>query len=202
MTKKMDIVFLLDRSGSMHGFEQDTIGGYNSYLNSQRNNDAKVTTVLFDDHYELLNDRVDIKNVKDLTDKEYYTRGCTALLDAIGKTIKKLDKAKSKKVIFVITTDGLENASREYSKSAIKELIEGHKDWEFIYIGANIDSFSEGLSIGIKSDNIANYRQDSEGIGRMFSSVAKASTCYYENDSLDYSWKDELDDYISKNKNN
>ena len=128
MTKKMDIVFLLDRSGSMHGFEQDTIGGYNSYLNSQRNNDAKVTTVLFDDHYELLNDRVDIKNVKDLTDKEYYTRGCTALLDAIGKTIKKLDKAKSKKVIFVITTDGLENASSEYSYDKIKKTSRRQSD--------------------------------------------------------------------------
>ena len=116
MTKKkeLDVVFLLDRSGSMQGSELDTIGGYNSYLSKQTKNkfNTKITTVLFDDQYEILHDRKDIKEVKDITEKEYYVRGCTALLDAIGKTINNLDKkVKDNKVLFVITTDGLENAS-------------------------------------------------------------------------------------------
>ena len=124
--EEMDIVFLLDRSGSMGGMESDTIGGYNSYLNQQKDKNALVTTVLFDDQYELLTNRAKIQDVSDLTSSEYYVRGCTALLDAIGKTIKLMDKAKSKKCIFVITTDGYENASKEYNKAQIKELIEGN----------------------------------------------------------------------------
>ena len=105
--EKMDIVFLLDRSGSMSGIENDTIGGYNSYIESQKINNAKVTTILFDDKYEMLTKREDIKNIKKLTNKEYYVRGCTALLDAIGTTIDFIDKEKEKKVMFVITTDGM-----------------------------------------------------------------------------------------------
>lgn len=158
--EEMDIVFLLDRSGSMSGIENDTIGGYNSYIESQKINNAKVTTILFDDKYEMLTKREDIKNIKKLTNKEYYVRGCTALLDAIGTTIDFMDKEKAKKVMFVITTDGMENASKEYNRAKIKEMIKGHKDWEFIYIGADIDSYSEGQSIGIDSSNISNYRKD------------------------------------------
>jgi len=128
MTKKkeLDVVFLLDRSGSMQGSETDTIGGYNSYLEQQRKNkfNTKITTVLFDDQYEILHNRKSIQDVNNLTEKEYFVRGCTALLDAIGKTINNLDKkVKDNKVLFVITTDGLENASREYNKDKIKSLI-------------------------------------------------------------------------------
>ena len=149
MTKKikneeMDIVFLLDRSGSMGGIETDTIGGYNSYIKEQKKNNVKVTTVLFDDRYEVLHQREKINDIKELTNKEYFVRGSTALLDAIGRAINYMDEQKSKKAIFVITTDGLENSSREYNKARIKEMIEGHKEWEFIYIGANIDSYGEG----------------------------------------------------------
>ena len=190
-----DVVFLLDRSGSMGGIENDTIGGYNSYLESQKKNNVKVTTVLFDDRYEMLYDRVDIKDVKKLTNKEYYVRGCTALLDAIGKTIGFMDSKKAKKVLFVITTDGLENASKEYKKDTIKKMIESHKNWEFIYIGADINSFDEGSSIGIDRKNIANYQKDKKGISRMFGSVAKASCMMCEDEALDSSWNSDLKEY-------
>ena len=200
MKKEMDIVFLLDRSGSMGGFESDTIGGYNAYLKDQKGKNAKVTTVLFDDRYEILHEREDIKKVKNLTSKEYYVRGCTALLDAIGRTINFMDKEKAKKVIFVITTDGYENASREFSKSKIKKMIKAHKDWEFIYLGADIDSYEEGASIGIKASNISNYVKTKRGASKMFSALSKASDMVYEEKALSGSWKEDLENYISNNK--
>ena len=187
-----DVVFLLDRSGSMGGIENDTIGGYNSYLESQRKNNVKVTTVLFDDRYEMLYDRVDIKDVKKLTNKEYYVRGCTALLDAIGKTIAYMDSKNAKKVLFVITTDGLENASKEFKKDTIKKMIETHKNWEFIYIGADINSFDEGASIGIDRKNIANYEKSERGVSNLFSAVGKAACEMYECDSISDDWKEKL----------
>lgn len=191
--EEMDIVFLLDRSGSMRGLESDTIGGYNSYLESQKGSNAKVTTVLFDDNYELLTNRTNIEDIKEITNTEYYVRGCTALLDAIGKSIKLMDKAKSKKCIFVITTDGYENASKEYNKSQIKELIEGHKDWEFIYVGADIDSYAEASALGISEKNIANYTKDEKGVRNLFKSVGKASIMYEACSAIDSSWKNELE---------
>lgn len=199
--KEMDIVFLLDRSGSMSGMESDTIGGYNSYLDKQRKNNVKVTTVLFDDQYEVLHQRKNIKDVSNLTKKEYYVRGCTALLDAIGKTINLMDNYGAKKTIFIITTDGLENASREYNKEQIKKLIECHSNWEFMYIGADIDSYKEGETIGIKKSNIANYSKSKKGMKKMFSSLGKASTSFYECESVCANWKDELENYIDENIN-
>lgn len=198
MTKKkeLDVVFLLDRSGSMQGSELDTIGGYNSYLSKQRKNkfNTKITTVLFDDQYEILHDRKDIKEVKDITEKEYYVRGCTALLDAIGKTINNLDKkVKDNKVLFVITTDGLENASKEYNKDKIKALIEQHSNWEFIYIGANIDSYGEGASIGIPRQNISNYSKSKKGTDTLFRSINYLSECMCMDKSFGNSWKEELE---------
>lgn len=190
---EMDIVFLLDRSGSMGGMESDTIGGYNSYLNQQKDKNALVTTVLFDYQYELLTNRAKIQDVSDLTSSEYYVRGCTALLDAIAKTIKLMDKAKSKKCIFVITTDGYENASKEYNKAQIKELIEGHKDWEFMYIGANIDSYSEASALGIKASNTANYKKTKDGTRSLFKAVASASEMMYECGKVSGTWKEELE---------
>ena len=192
--EKVEIVFLLDRSGSMGGLESDTIGGYNSFINSKKDLDAKLTTVLFDDKIELLHDRVDIKDVKKLTNKDYYVRGCTALMDAIGTTITRISKeSEDRKVIFVITTDGLENASREYSKSKIKKMIKSKKDWEFLYLGANIDSYDEASSIGIRKDRTSNYKSSKQGTRQMFAAlecaVGKIANC----EKLDDSWNKELE---------
>ena len=198
---ELDIVFVLDKSGSMSGSEKDTIGGYNSFLAKERKNNTNslVTTVLFDNNYEKLYDRVNISNVKKLTEKEYYVGGCTALYDAIGKTITELDRKHPEKVLFVITTDGMENASQEYNKNNIKKLIESHKNYEFIFLGAGIDSYSEGESIGIKKENISNYSKSRKGISNMFNAVGRACEMMCE-DSLDASWKSNLENYIEDNK--
>ncbi|MCI7333233.1 MAG: VWA domain-containing protein [Mollicutes bacterium] len=190
---EMDVVFLLDRSGSMSGIEKDTIGGYNSYIDSQRGKNVKVTTILFDDKYEVLHNRVDVDNIKKLTNKEYYVRGCTALLDAIGKTIREMEDKNPNKVIFIITTDGYENASTKYNKSQIKELISVHKDWKFMYIGADIDSYSEGRSLGIKDEFIANYKKTDRGISKLYNALTTASKLFYEEEIIDESWKNELE---------
>ena len=192
--KELDVVFLLDRSGSMANLEEDTIGGYKSYLDKQRKNkfNTYITTVLFDDKYEVLHDRCSIKDVKDITKKEYYVRGCTALMDAIGKTIKNIEHQTDNKVLFVITTDGLENASKEYTKSSIKRLIKKHSDWEFIYLGADIDSSSEAASIGISKRNAYDYTKSKTGTRALFNSISKAVDCMYTCDELDDSWAEEL----------
>ena len=190
---EMDVVFLLDRSGSMSGIEKDTIGGYNSYIDSQRGKNVKVTTVLFDDKYEILHNREDIDSIKKLTNKDYYVRGCTALLDAIGKTIREMEDKNPNKVIFIITTDGYENASTKYNKSQIKELISVHKDWKFMYIGADIDSYSEGRSLGIKDEFIANYKKTDRGISKLYNALTTASKLFYKEEIIDESWKNELE---------
>ena len=190
---EMDVVFLLDRSGSMGGIEKDTIGGYNSYIASQRGKNVKVTTVLFDDKYEILHNREDIDSIKKLTNKDYYVRGCTALLDAIGKTIREIEDKNPNKVIFIITTDGYENASTKYNKSQIKELISVHKDWKFMYIGADIDSYSEGRSLGIKDEFIANYKKTDRGISKLYNALSTVSKIFYDEEEIDESWKNELE---------
>ena len=200
--KQLDIVFLLDKSGSMSGSESDTIGGYNSFINKEKksNTNSLVTTVLFDNNYHKLYDRININNIKKLTSKDYYVGGCTALYDAIGITINEMDKNNPDKVLFVITTDGLENASREYNKNNIKKLIESHKNNEFIFLVAGIDSYSEGESIGIRKTNISNYSKSGRGINKMFASINKASEMMYASEELDSSWKSDLENYIENNK--
>lgn len=196
---EMDIVFLLDRSGSMGGVEDDTIGGYNSYIEEQRKNNVKVTTILFDNYYEVLTDRENINNIDKLTRDKYFVRGSTALLDAIGKSIDYMDKCKSRKAIFIITTDGYENSSTDYSKDKIKKMIKSHDNYEFIYIGADIDSYSEASKIGISRKNTASYKKDKKGISAMFGAVAKATSMMCEESSISSSWKEELDNYLNAN---
>lgn len=194
---QLDIIFLIDRSGSMSGSETDTIGGFNSYIKREKENGfkTKVTTILFDHQYEVLYSRKDINEVCELTDKEYYVRGSTALLDAIGKTINTLDKEIDNKVLFIIMTDGYENSSVEYNKTQIKNLINNHQ-WEFIYIGADIDSYAEAASIGIRKSRTANYNKSKEGYDDLFASVENASKTLRKADTLDFSdWDENLRKY-------
>ena len=181
----------------MYGSEKDTIGGFNSFIEKEKSKEGntRVTTILFDHEYEMLYKRKDIGEVKSLTSEEYYVRGSTALLDAIGKTITTLDKEIDNNVLFVITTDGMENASVEFSKSQIKSMIKNH-NWEFIFIGANIDSYSEAGNIGIKKSRIANYDKSARGVEKLYSSLDVASTSMREDMSLDdVNWKKDLEEF-------
>ncbi len=192
---EMDIIFLLDRSGSMYGSEKDTIGGFNSIIKEQKQDEihAKVTTILFDHGYDILYKRKDLFDVDELTEKEYNVRGSTALLDAIGRTMLTMQKEISGKVLFVITTDGYENSSVEFTKTQIKNMIT-NSNWEFLYLGADIDSYGEAAKIGIKHDRVANYRKTEDGIKDMSSSISKATTMLYEENNIDLSWKEDLEE--------
>lgn len=172
-----ELVFILDRSGSMGGLESDTIGGFNGMLKKQREQEGEVTvtTVFFNDGYEIIHDRIPIEYILPITNKEYHVRGCTALLDAVGKTIHKIvnvqkilpEEQRAEKVIFVIITDGLENASREYSYKLIKSMIEHEKEkygWEFMFLGANIDAVAEADKMGIGEERAVTYSNDSAGV--------------------------------------
>ena len=194
LVSENNIVFILDRSGSMHGQESATIDSYNEFLERHRHDkaDTYVTTVLFDDRYELLRNHEKIENVDNLTSDEYYTRGCTALYDAIGKTIKEISHKAKGKVVFVITTDGFENASNEYDKKSVSQLIKEHENYEFIYIGANIDSYAEAQSIGIKKRNIANRSADSEGLATSFDAVDMFYSKMVNDEEIDESWKEDI----------
>ncbi len=208
-----ELVFILDRSGSMSGLEGDTIGGFNSMLNNQKSEvgDAFVTTVLFDNDYELLHDRLNIKDIKPITNNEYYVRGSTALLDAIGITINKIGKNlsdsneedRSDKVIVVIITDGMENSSTEYSLSKIKEMIEHQKikySWDFIFLGANIDAVKTASSFGIKADRAANFISDSEGTMLNYKVVSEAVSSFRQGKKVDANWKSEIEKDFSERK--
>ncbi|MBE6489565.1 MAG: vWA domain-containing protein [Methanobrevibacter sp.] len=193
----LDLIFLIDRSGSMYGSEEDTIGGFNSFIEKEKlkEGNTRVTTILFDHEYEMLYKRKDIDDVNKLTRDEYYVRGSTALLDAIGKTITTLDREIDNKALFVITTDGMENSSVEFSKSQIKSMIQNH-NWEFIFIGADIDSYSEARQLGIKKSRVANYDKSARGVEKMYSSIDFASTSMRENVSLDdVNWKKDLEEF-------
>ena len=211
-TNITELVFILDRSGSMQGLEKDTIGGYNSLLKKQQklSDTAMVTTVLFDDRYELLHNRENIKTVANITEDEYYVRGSTALLDAIGKTILRIsNKQKSlpahkraDNVVVVITTDGYENASVEFTSRKIKALVEKHKEkygWEFIFLGANIDSFATAESFGISRNRTANYHADAKGTKMNFDVLSKVvAAVRTEGELSDYCMNEIHEDYESR----
>lgn len=181
-----EIIFLLDRSGSMGGLESDTIGGFNAFIEKQRQLEGEtiVTAVLFDDKCEILWNGINANKIK-LTDKEYYVRGSTALLDAAGKTILNVTNRLSKtsenerpgKVIFVITTDGMENSSCEFTHKRIKELIEHQQEkynWEFIFLGANINAEKEADNIGISMNNAYSFEASTAGVERMYDMICEA----------------------------
>ena len=182
-----ELVFILDRSGSMSGMEKDTIGGFNSMIAKQRGEpgEALVSTVLFDNDIEVIHDRVPLEKVSLLTEEEYFVRGCTALLDAVGGAIHHIgnvhkyarEEDRPEKTLFVITTDGMENASRKYTYEKLKGMIERQKEkygWEFLFLGANIDAAKEAARFGIDADRAANYHADHVGTGIIYETVSEA----------------------------
>ena len=182
-----ELVMILDRSGSMGGLESDTIGGYNSMLKKQREAEGEVlvSTVPFDDRTEVLYDRVPLEKLPQMTEKEYYVRGCTALLDAVGGAVRHIgnvhkyarEEDRPEKTIFVITTDGLENASCEYSYDRVKKMVERQKEkygWEFLFLGANIDAIETAGRFGITADRAANYHSDRKGTALNYEVLADA----------------------------
>lgn len=201
-----EVVFILDRSGSMSGLEDDTIGGFNSMLKKQRKEegDANVTTVLFDDEIEMLHKRVDIKEIKNITSKDYYVRGCTALLDAIGYSInfminvqKNKKEEKAKNVLFIITTDGYENASKEYSYEKIKKMINYEKErynWQFLFLGANMDAISTARNFGISEEFASNYVSDEVGTQITYEVMNSAISTCRAMGIVDVSWKSRVEE--------
>jgi hypothetical protein len=200
--EKLDVVFILDKSGSMGGQVENTISSFNEYLEKEKKNkyETNITTVLFSDKYTVLHDRVNVSKVKPLTNKEYYVEGCTALYDALGNTIHNFETKDTDKVIFIIITDGYENASKEYKNEDIKKLIQGHKDYEFVYVGADIDSYAAGSNIGIRKDNIANFKKGRTGTKQLFKAIGCFEECVMGESAAN--WKAELDDYIDENMPN
>ena len=200
--KSTELVFILDKSGSMAGLESDTIGGFNALITKQKKEqgEARVTTVLFNHQYELLHDRISIKGIAPITENEYEVSGTTALLDAIGSTIQKIGNAQKRtseeeragKVMFIITTDGHENASCEYTIQKIKSMIAHQKEtynWEFIFLGANIDAVSTAEKFGIDEDFAVKYHADNEGTQLNYQVLSEAVSSFRTGKKLDRSWK-------------
>ncbi len=210
-TELTELVFILDRSGSMGGLESDTIGGFNEMIAKQKKQGSKVnvTTLLFDDEVYIIHDRFPVEIIEPLTEKEYFVRGCTALLDAVGTAIEKMDNIqkhlpeehRAGKVIFVITTDGLENSSERYTQEQIRRKIEAKKEcgWEFLFLGANIDAGKEAEKIGIARNRSVTYANDAKGVELNFRAVGKAISKAVENKSMmnfvDDNWADEIQAY-------
>ena len=208
-----ELVFILDRSGSMAGLEQDTIGGFNAMITKQKKEpgEAVVSTVLFDGVSEVIHDRVDLQKLEPMTDRQYYVRGSTALLDAVGgaighiKMVHKYIRPEDvpEKTLFVITTDGMENASRRYDYKAVKALIEEQKKagWDFIFLGANIDAAAEAAKFGIGADRAADYHADTLGTAVIYEAVGDAIHCARACAPMSDGWKKKVDaDYKKRKK--
>lgn len=208
-----EVVFILDKSGSMSGLEKDTIGGFNSLIEKQRKEpgDAIISTVLFSDNSKVIHNRVNIKDIPLLTTNEYYVSGCTALLDAVGNAINYISKKHNEsnnddvpeKTIFIITTDGQENASREFTYSKVKNLIENMKEnnkWEFIFLGANIDTIAEAKRFGIDENNAVNYNCDEVGVEINYECLCKAISTIRKEKNLSRSWRANIDKDVKSRK--
>ena len=210
-----EIIFILDRSGSMEGLEADTIGGFNSMMRKQASepDDALVSTLLFDNDVEVIHDRLNIKDVPEITSKEYYVRGCTALLDAVGGAIKHISMIHKyarkedipEKTLFIITTDGMENASILYSYEDVRSMVEHQKSkhgWEFIFLGANIDAAAEASRYGIDSSMAVNYNCDSKGMKISFKVMEDVVRSYRNTCEVPKGWRKRIDDdFNSRGKN-
>ena len=210
-----ELVFILDRSGSMAGLEEDTIGGFNAMLEKQKREpgEAIVSTVLFDNASEVIHDRVDVQKIAPLTRDTYFVRGCTALLDAVGGAIHHIgnvhkyarEEDRPEKTLFVITTDGMENASRRYTYDRLKSMISRQKEkygWEFLFLGANIDAAGEAARFGIDADRAANYHADSKGTGVIYEAVSE-TICHMRRSAAPIcsDWKRQVEeDYQSRQK--
>lgn len=201
-----ELVFVIDKSGSMAGLETDTIGGFNAMLSKQKKEqgEANVTTVLFNHHSELLHDRIPVQGIAPMSEREYEVSGTTALLDAIGMAIQKIGNSQKRtsadhrasKVLFVITTDGHENASREYNYDKIKSMVAHQKEkfgWEFIFLGANIDAISAAAQFGISEDFAVEYHADVEGTRLNYEAVSEVVTSYRKGEKINRTWKQEIE---------
>ena len=209
-----ELVFILDRSGSMAGLEKDTIGGFNSMIEKQKkeSGEAYVSTVLFDNHREVIHDRVNIQKVAPMTPEQYYVRGSTALLDAVGHAIHHIanihkyarDEDRPEKTLFIITTDGMENASCEYSYEQVRKMIAHEKEkygWEFIFLGANIDAAKEAARFGIDADCAADYHADRLGTAVIYEAMSEAVCNVRACRPMNADWKKNVDaDYKKRGK--
>ena len=209
-----EIVFILDRSGSMAGLESDTIGGFNAMIEKQKAEDgeALVSTVLFDNISQVIHDRVDIRQIQPMKDKDYYVRGSTALLDAVGSAIHHIgnvhkyarEEDRPEKTLFVITTDGMENASRQYSYVRLKSMIQQKQEqygWEFLFLGANIDAAREAARFGIGTDRAANYHADKQGTAVIYEAVSDAVSSVRASRPMSKEWKRTIEeDYRKRSK--
>ena len=202
-----EMVFILDKSGSMAGLESDTIGGFNSMIGKQKKEDgeALVSTVLFSNESQVIHDRVDLKKIEPLTDRQYFVSGCTALIDAIGGAIHHIgnvhkyarEEDRPEHTIFVITTDGMENASRRYTSDQVKTMVQRQKEkygWEFLFLGANIDAVETAAHFGIAEDRAVNFHNDSKGQALDYAGVSEAVRAVRCNAPLSGSWKKEIEE--------
>ena len=206
MSKFTEIVFILDRSGSMAGLEADTIGGFNSLIQKQKREDGKavVSTVLFDDKCEVLHDRKDLMEIASLTEEDYYVRGCTALLDAVGGAIHHIGNVhkyaraedRPERTLFIITTDGMENASRKYGYEKVKRMIERQKErygWEFLFLGANMDAVSVAGRFGIAPERAVRFHCDEKGTELNYRVLSETIANVRCGAPMGASWKEEIE---------
>ena len=210
-----ELVFILDRSGSMSGLERDTIGGFNSMIEKQKKEagEAVVSTVLFDNESVVIHDRLPLDKVPRMTEEEYFTCGCTALLDAVGGAIHHIGNIHKyarkedvpEKTIFVITTDGCENASKHYNYEKVRRMIQRQKErygWEFLFLGANMDAVSEARRFGISADRAVRYKCDEEGTALNYEVIGDTLCCFRAARTLPADWKNRIDaDVRSRGKN-